>query len=687
VLLLALTVLATTAGSLMTRSVVHRNEQRLLEQKAAEGSLVLSSLMSQSYGTATRALAAALTPTGVNQALFGQIAGALQAPSTGANPGLGLGGIAVVDLTHRAVLLRARDVLADLASPSVLAAIRKAVQGKGLVGAPPDLGFVQLAAQGSKKAMGMAIALAGGVVGYVEMPITGMVQESDLGPGKPFSGLDFAVYVGDPSAKSLLWSNKPGGALGSHTASSHADLNLNATYAGQTGSASEGPLTIVLSSRHPLVGGFATAFPWLMLISGLLVGLVMMALTEATQRRRDEAVSMVGALQARNAEVERAVQGQTEAEERLRQAQRLEAVGQLAGGIAHDFNNLLAVIITYAGFVRDAVVDTPTADDVHEIDKAAHRAAELTQQLLMFSRRDAVRPSVVDARALVADRERLLRRTLSEDIELVVDLPDHPVHVRADAVELDQVVMNLVVNARDAMPLGGKLQVVMTEVTTRDGATDVQLLVADNGSGMAPEVIEHAFEPFFTTKEVGRGTGLGLATVYGIVTRWGGEVRLSSTVGRGTLVTVQLPTCEGLACDEELAVPAQRRPRGGRVLLVEDEDGVRRATERILVEAGFDVVVATNGQEAMDLFADQEVDVIVTDVVMPGGMSGPDLAEHARLQRPDLPVVLTSGHSRDHLSRRGPLPPGTHLVTKPYTASQLVDVVHASLDTFRKASA
>jgi len=379
--------------------------------------------------------------------------------------------------------------------------------------------------------------------------------------------------------------------------------------------------------------------------------------------------------------VEEAVQRQGRAEERLRQAQRLEAVGQLAGGIAHDFNNLLAVMFSYLGFLRTAGEGQPWLEDVDEVDKAARRAAELTQQLLMFSRRDLARPDVIDVRALLADRHRLLQRTLSDDIEVVLEAPDRPLVVQADSVELDQVVMNLAINARDAMPDGGTLTFSLDEVPGDGADINVRMRVTDTGMGMDPEVQDHALEPFFTTKEVGRGTGLGLATVYGIVTRWGGSVALSSTPGLGTTVTVLLPlTDAALSVDAFTRSPSEAAPTGQTVLLVEDEDGVRRASRRILTEAGFEVVEASNGPEALDRFTEQRIDVLVSDVVMPGGLSGADLADRLRLLQPDLPVVLASGYGRDHLTRRGPLPSGTQLLRKPFVAETLVDAVRRSLD-------
>jgi signal transduction histidine kinase/CheY-like chemotaxis protein len=678
-LVIALTLLMTTLGCLLTRGVMQRTEHRLLQQKASEGALVLSSLMSQSYGVAGRGLAAALTPRGVNQAAFGQIAAMLQAPSTGDHPGLGLSGVAIVDVQRGRALASSGRVLADLGSPAQRTALTRAISTRGLVGAPADLGFVGLARRGGHTAMGMAVALDAGLAAYLEMPVTGVVQDSDIGPGQPFAGLDYAVFVGDHQ---LLWSNKAGGRLSGDTATVHADLNMNATSLG--GSPGQvGPLTIELAARRPLAGPFAMALPWLLVPLGLLCGLVVMALTEVTQRRRDDAVALVAELRKRNAEVERAVQRQAEAEERLRLAQRLEAVGQLAGGVAHDFNNLLAVMFSYLGFLRTAGEGQPWLADVEEVEGAARRASDLTQQLLMFGRRDPARQEVMDLRDLLTDRARLLQRTLGDDIEVVVRLPKDPMPVCADPIELDQVVMNLAVNARDAMPNGGRLVMLLDE-TLHDGARMVRLAVGDTGTGMPAEVVEHAFEPFFTTKEVGRGTGLGLATVYGIVTRTGGSTSISSTPGQGTTVTVLLPRCTTTAearVESRVDDPA---PVSGTLLVVEDEKAVRRATARILEEAGYRVIEARSGPEALELFQAHQVDLVVSDVVMPGGLSGPDLAERLRLLRPGLPVVLASGYGGEHLEKRGPLPREVQLLNKPFAAATLLDAVRRGLEGTRQ---
>ena len=351
-------------------------------------------------------------------------------------------------------------------------------------------------------------------------------------------------------------------------------------------------------------------------------------------------------------------------EARLQQAQRLETVGQLAGGIAHDFNNILAVILNYAHFVhRELPEGSPLRDDVEQISHAAERASELTRQLLIFSRRDVSVPEEVDVNGLVEDTERLLRRTLGERIKLTTSLCEGRCFVVADPSQLEHVLLNLVVNARDAMPEGGTI-----EIRSKRTGGRVELSVTDDGSGMEPEVAARAFEPFFTTKPKGAGTGLGLATVYGTITAAGGETQLDSEPGRGTTVTLRLPVVD------EPAEPVERPPaeaadgRGATVLVVEDEEPVRSLTERILASAGFTCLAAGDGDEALEVFEAHrdEIDLILTDVVMPR-VSGPELAERIGAGGP--PVLFMSGHTDQHL-------PG--MLEKPFSADQLLSAVSAA---------
>jgi PAS domain S-box-containing protein len=370
----------------------------------------------------------------------------------------------------------------------------------------------------------------------------------------------------------------------------------------------------------------------------------------------------------------RSAEERAELEARLAQAQRLESIGQLAGGVAHDFNNLLSVILTCVGFAqRELPAEHPVRDDVEEIGRAADRAAALTRQLLMFSRREVVMPKLVDAAGLVRNLERLLNRTLSERVALRISCGPGIVPVLIDPNQLEQVLVNLAVNARDAMPTGGTLSIAVAGV---EGG--VRITVADDGTGMPPEVRERAFEPFFTTKEEGEGTGLGLASVHGAVTNAGGTVDIASEVGSGTVVSIFLPAAAGdVVAAEEVAAPRERAPGGASVLVVEDQDPVRRQACRILEDNSYSVRQAASADEALERW--EPVDVLVTDVVMPG-MSGQQLAEHARERAPGLRVVFMSGHTDDVLVHDGVRQGDIAFLQKPFTRDSLLRAVEEALD-------
>jgi PAS domain S-box-containing protein len=369
----------------------------------------------------------------------------------------------------------------------------------------------------------------------------------------------------------------------------------------------------------------------------------------------------------------RSAEERAELEHRLAQAQRLESVGQLAGGVAHDFNNLLSVILTCVGFAtRELPDDHPVRDDVDEIGRAADRAAALTRQLLMFSRREVVKPEVLDVGGLLRDLERLLNRTLSERIALRITVGPSLLPVLADRAQLEQVLVNLAVNARDAMVDGGTLAIAVAGVS--DG---VRITVVDDGTGMLEEVRDRAFEPFFTTKDPGQGTGLGLATVHGIVTDSGGTVDIESTPGLGTSVTIFLPGCrEQVRSPEPPAEPGEHAPATARVLVVEDQEPVRRQACRILAAHGYEVSEAPGGEEALAGW--EAVDVLVTDVVMPG-MTGQQLAQVAVERNPDLRVVYMSGHTEDVLVRNGARARNLAFVQKPFTRATLLRAVEDAL--------
>jgi two-component system, cell cycle sensor histidine kinase and response regulator CckA len=370
-------------------------------------------------------------------------------------------------------------------------------------------------------------------------------------------------------------------------------------------------------------------------------------------------------------------------EARLREAQRLEAVGQLAGGVAHDFNNLLAVIANYAAFVRKELDDgSRAAGDVDQIITASRRASELTRRLLLFSRRQSGTPEVLSLRRVIESVELLLQRTLGDEIELRVHCDERLWDVEADRSQLEQVLMSLALNSREAMPDGGALTIRAENAVMRDPASPssraVSLTVTDTGRGMAREVTAHAFEPFFTTKAVsGHGVGLGLATVYGIVTNARGRIELASEPGQGTTVTVLLPAVRR-ASDGQPSASAPRG-RGETVLVVEDADAVRVLTGRILYAAGYQVVSVESGAVALERL--DAADVLVTDVVMPG-ISGVELAITARERRPGLPVVFVSGYTGD-TTIAGSDDPSTAFLAKPFDGDDLLRAVRSTLDATR----
>jgi PAS domain S-box-containing protein len=381
------------------------------------------------------------------------------------------------------------------------------------------------------------------------------------------------------------------------------------------------------------------------------------------------------------------------------QAQKMEAVGRLAGGVAHDFNNLLTVVRGNAELLLlDMAPDDPRRADVEEIHGAADRAAALTRQLLAFSRRQVLQPRVLAPTDVVAGVERILRRLIGEDVELVTRLEPDVRPVRADRGQLEQVVLNLAVNARDAMPAGGRLTVEMKNA--RLGAElkraypyvvpgeYVLLCVSDTGHGMDADTVEHAFEPFFTTRGGGGGTGLGLSTVYGIVKQSGGYIWIDSAAGDGTTVRIYLPPAQA-EVEESPAPPPAAPARGTEtVLLVEDEESVRRLAATVLRRAGYRVLEAADGEDALRVAASYagEIALVVTDVVMPR-LGGRELAARLRRTRPALPVLYLSGYAEEAVKREGVLDPGTRFVGKPFTADLLLAAVREGLDDARRLAA
>jgi two-component system, cell cycle sensor histidine kinase and response regulator CckA len=378
-------------------------------------------------------------------------------------------------------------------------------------------------------------------------------------------------------------------------------------------------------------------------------------------------------------------------ERQLQQSQRLESLGQLAGGVAHDFNNLLGGISNYASFVAEELKHLPgggpaesALSDIDQIELTCERAARLTRQLLAFARREVMQPRVLNLNVVVASVSRLLQRTLGEHIELITAMEPGLEFVLADPGHIEQILVNLAVNARDALPGGGKLTIETRNVEVPHSAAGASmptgryaaLQVRDNGPGMQPEVIDRAFEPFFTTKPKGEGTGLGLATVYGIVTQAGGNVRIYSEPGHGTTVAVLLPVTEQAPAPEQSSHRKPEQGRGERLLVVEDEPAMREVTRRILVRNGYQVIAVASGQEAIQAAAScpDSIAALLTDVRMPG-MQGKEVAERVRELYPDIAVLYMSGYTQGLLSDQGILEPGIRLIEKPFNKASLLEQV------------
>jgi PAS domain S-box-containing protein len=445
--------------------------------------------------------------------------------------------------------------------------------------------------------------------------------------------------------------------------------------------------TMELSARHRDGSTFPTetSLSAIETDDGLLV---IAAVRDATERLELQAEHLE--LRAEHLKLRAELRAERERLKSKAERDKLESLGQLAGGVAHDFNNLLAVISNYAAFVSDEAakdglqVDWQSVrEDARQIQLAADRAAELTHQLLAFARRDVVQPRPLDLNQVITRVERLLIRSLGEHVVLKTDLAPQLRAVLADPGQIEQVLVNLAVNARDAMPSGGTLvvQTFVTDVDESHAAGRIGLppgpyacmKVSDTGVGMSREVIDHAFEPFFTTKPKGEGTGLGLATVYGIVTQAGGYVQIYSELDIGTTITILLPAAGPDVQAEPAPVPEPGGGRGETVLIVEDEPAMREVTRRILSRSGYHVIVAASGHEAIEIAARHtgDIDVLLTDVVMPR-MLGKEAAERIRALRPGVQVLFMSGYAQGVLDCRGVVEVGVNLIQKPFSEAQLL---------------
>lgn len=436
---------------------------------------------------------------------------------------------------------------------------------------------------------------------------------------------------------------------------------------------------------------------------GMMVAAVIRDITqrrlaqEALQRARDELEDRV---RDRTAELEQAniaLQGEMadrhKAEQALYQAQKMEAVGQLTGGVAHDFNNLLTVVIgnlqILAHHVRE---DGPATELIQAAVKAAKRGAELNRTLLAFSRKQRLAPEAVDFNEMITGVAQMLRRTLGEQVHIALKPADELPQAMADPAQLETALLNLAVNARDAMPEGGTLTIetatMLFDAHSAELEGDVvpgryvMLAVSDTGGGMPPEVVARAFEPFFTTKETGKGSGLGLAMVYGFVKQSGGHVKIYSEPGIGTTVKIFLPQTVA-AVEEADAQPGQTSQPTGQetILLVEDEEDVRQLACRVLESLGYRILQAGEGPTALGILDDNpDISLLFTDVVLPAGMTGPEIARQAQARRPDLKVLFTSGYTGNAVQHLESVSGHVRLLSKPYNIDDLAQMVRSALD-------
>ena len=390
--------------------------------------------------------------------------------------------------------------------------------------------------------------------------------------------------------------------------------------------------------------------------------------------------------------VKRDVTQHLQLERELHQAQKLESIGRLAGGVAHDFNNILTIINGYSDFIISELDRSdPMWGNIEEIRKAGGRAASLTKQLLAFSRKQVIEPKTLDVNTIIRDSEQMLQRLIGEDITLATRLDPFLGQVMADPEQVHQVIMNLIVNARDAMPDGGRLDIstMNVEVTNEDARTlpdgkpgrYVMMTVSDNGTGIDENTRQRIFEPFFTTKEREKGTGLGLSTVYGIVRQSGGWIDVSSALGTGTSFKLYFPRIDGRMVEAQREATVALGPHGGEtILVVEDQDGVRRITTKILRVYGYQILEAANGDEACRSRQTHRGDIhlLLTDVVLPG-MNGKELSQRLRMVRPNLKVLFTSGYTSEVIAGRGVLDYGVAYIAKPFAPDRLAAKVREVL--------
>jgi signal transduction histidine kinase len=552
-----------------------------------------------------------------------------------------------------------------------------------------DLKYVAGAKVPGGRLIGFAKSLRGGeYVLYAE--ITAIDAEAQAG-GAASGDLRFGIYLGGkPMPSALVLSSPDGPPTG-------ASVVKNGFRMG------EEQILVALGPRHRLVSGFTWAAPWIMLAIGLIGSVALAGLVETGRRRRDEALALVADLERRTTELDRALAEQRRAEqdahaaaEKLRHAERMEAIGRLAGGVAHDFNNLLTAIIGSTRLLlRRTRRGDPARTGLEDIERAADRAASLTRQLLAFSRKQVLQPTVVDLNRIVRDSETMLHHLIRADIRLLTSLDPRLAPVEADAGQLEQVIINLVINAVDALPGGGQIVIATNNMAATGNGTRGQiparsyavLSVSDDGVGMDAETRERVFEPFFTTKELGRGTGLGLATVYGIVEQSGGSIEVESRPGRGTTFRIYLPGVDKAVAQPSFGPGSSESTAGTETVMVAEDDAMVRALVRVILEeSGYTVIEASSGDEALRLSQsyDGPIDVLVTDMVMPG-MGGRAVAERLLALRHELRVLYISGYSEDEVLGGGSDAEAS-FIGKPFTPEELALKVRALIDRPRSVA-
>jgi len=685
---MAIVLVAVAVGAgmfVLSRQLNQRDSHRLLTLQAGDAQSSVTSLMAQLESTIS-SVGAVAAATNANPAALQQLTKVVS----------GLDIFETIAVLHQTPSGLSVTVVRGQPSAPVTDLGPSKSEALAMVVAKGGYRLLGFFGSGAQRRLAVAIgppSVPAGYVVYSEVPLPTGLTDTNAYPG-----LEYALYAGPTTSSEVLFSSTKDLPLKGELVKTLVDPNTFGSD--EPSKPGDEALLFVATSRGSVLGVLSDLLPWILAIVAVVLGLLVAFVFESTARRRDVALAMVSDLEKKNIALDHAMAEQVEAEQirvrledELRQSQRLEAIGQLAGGVAHDFNNLLMVILSHGEFMEEELPEGhPVHEDLGEVRKAARRAAELTRQLLVFSRRDLVEPSVLDVNEAISGVVNLLRRTVGEDVRLESVLLPHLPSVLCDPGELQQVLMNLVVNARQAIDGDGTITIETSQQILDENAASahpslepgsyVRISVTDTGCGMTPETASRVFEPYFTTKDPSSGTGLGLSTVYGIVRRYRGYVTVYSELNVGTTFKIYLPATDAeagtSAAPEELQPEALADMRG-TIMVVEDEDAVRNACRRILERAGFGVIEANNGTEALARLDGLRIDLLLTDVVMPGGMSGRDLVREIEQVRPGLPVLYMSGYNADAIATRGVLDPGISIVEKPFSSAELLSKVREFL--------